>query len=104
MSLYAPFTPVDAGTNNIVANLTSANEALNIPANSGTKGWQVRVAALAAGAIAFIRFGVAGVVADAATDLPILPGATEIFSIGPGITHVAAISATGNTLYFTVGS
>ena len=56
----------------------------------------------AAGNIAFIRFG-GSTVEAAVTDVPILPGTVEVFTIQPSMTNVAAIGTVGTTLYFTAG-
>lgn len=70
---------------------------------ANTKNQQVRIAAPAGGQIAFIRFALAASAA-LVTDMPILPGTVEIFSIGEGITIVSAITATSTqTLYVTYG-
>lgn len=90
-----PFTPASTVSRSVTA--TTANVAL-----PGLTGNQVRVASSADNAIAFIRFG-ASTVEAAVTDMPILPGTVEVFTVQPSMSHVAAIGTTGTTLYFTAG-
>lgn len=76
---------------------TTAQVALGKPTN------QVRVVSASGGTIAFIKFGSDSTVTASVTDLPILPGAIEVFSIATTQTNVAAIGTSGTTLYFTSG-
>lgn len=93
-----PFTPGPTVT--LAVTETSARVAL--PA--GLSG-QVMITSAPNSALAFIQFGDSTVTADEATSTPILPTASYIFTIGPDVTHVAGICATGDTatLYFTRG-
>ncbi len=51
---------------------------------------------------AFIAFGASGVTA-ALTDTPVLAGVPRYFTLEPGQTHVAGITASGTAdLYFTL--
>jgi len=52
---------------------------------------------------ASIAFGVAGVTAPAANGYRVLPNSVEVVRIPFDATHVAAISAAGATLSFTLG-
>lgn len=94
-----PFTPGPTVTQTTAA--TNTTTPLPIPAGAGTMPRQVRIASLSANPIAFIKFGNSGVVATVA-DTPILPGATEVFTVSPDTTHVAAIGGVG-TMYYTIG-
>ena len=93
------FSPVGATVTRAVTT-TTANVALTTPAGSG--GFDVRLYNLGP-SLVFFRFGGSDVEATTAfTPLP--AGQTEVFSAGPGVTHVAAITATGTaTLYATTG-
>ena len=52
----------------------------------------------------FIEFGVSDVNAVTTTSLPLGAGAVEFFEIGPAVTHMAAVSASGSgTVYVTEG-
>lgn len=91
-----PFTP--GATVSLAVTTSTARIALPV-----TKGPQIRIASVAANAATFIRFGTVTVNA-AVTDVPILPGTVEVFTVPPGATHVAAITGTSTaTLYFTAG-
>lgn len=94
-----PFTPGE--TASLVTAATTANVALPKPFGSGAMARQLRIVSLAANPINFIKFGSSTVVA-ALTDTPILPGATEVFTVPTDATHVAAIGGAG-TMYFTAG-
>jgi|TARA_R110000868_G_scaffold392795_1_gene663575 FixJ family two-component response regulator len=66
------------------------------------KDYQVRVFNSAA-SIAFIRF-TAGASTAVTTDMPIPPGAVEVFSLNESQTHVSVILASGTgDVYFTSG-
>lgn len=97
MSNLAPFTP--GGTVSRAVTGTTANVALS----KGGRDQQVMVSSLAANAIAFIKFG-SSTVEAATTDTPILPGTQRIFTIGPDVTHMAAIGTNSTTLYATTGA
>lgn len=91
-----PFTPGASSTRAVTT--SSANVALT---RNGSE--QVLIFAPAANAVAFIKFGDSNVTA-AVTDIAIAPGFNRIFTIPPGATHVAAITAASTaTLYFTCG-
>ncbi len=90
-----PFTPGSTVSRTVTA--TTARVAL--PSLAGN---QVRVASPATNTVAFIKFGDATVEA-VGTDMPILPGTVEVFTVQPSFTNVAAIGTTGTTLYFTAG-
>ncbi len=53
----------------------------------------------------YIKFGTSGTVVTVATGIPVLSGNTVIFSVGPGVTHVACICDTTETgtIHFTPG-
>ena len=99
MQTTTPFTPDVAGTVAAPAVTTTTTFALPF-----TGEQQVMVSALAANTtVAFIRFGISTVTATTAVDTPILPGTVQMFSVGPATTHVAVVSASAATLYFTCG-
>lgn len=79
----------DAAAVNLAYNNTSANVAL--PAGC----LSYRIANNGSGGV-FIRFGVAGVTADATSGIFLGAGAAEAFEATPGITHVAALQVTGS--------
>lgn len=91
-----PFTP--GSTVTLSASGTTGRVAL--PA---TRGNQIRIANPAGGQIVFVKFGDSTVTA-AVTDTPVLVGATDIFTVPTGMTHVAGITSTSTaTVYFTAG-
>lgn len=94
-----PFTP--GQTVSLAVSATTSRVAL--PALSGN---QVRVVNPAGGQIAFIKFG-SSTVEAAVTDMPILPGTTQIFTLPAQTTgglNVAGITASSTaTVYFTAG-
>lgn len=95
-----PFTPAKNGTITVSATTTTGNSALKVPSARD----QVMVTNDAGGSTAFIEFGDSTVEAVAATSTPVLPGAAYIFTINPGMTHMAVITGTGTaTVYATVG-
>lgn len=52
----------------------------------------------------FVRFGTDNTVNAALTDVPLAPGAVEVFKVQGNMTYLAAISASGTgTLYATLG-
>lgn len=93
-----PFTPMTAGTVSRTVSGSTANVALA----QGGVNQVVMVTSLAANAIAFIEFGSSTVTAALATGTPILPGQTQKFTVGAGVTHMAAIGTAG-TLSVTSG-
>lgn len=94
-----PFTP--AGTVSLAADNNSDRVAL--PNNDNQYTIVVTAETSDTAEIVFIKFGNSSVTA-AVTDMPILPGSIQSFRIGPTLTHVAGITASGaNTLYFTAG-
>lgn len=93
-----PFTPVTTGT---VSRTVSGSSAAVALAKTGSPQ-TVLVQSPAANAVAFIEFGDSTVAAVAATGTPILPGAIMVFTVGPAVTHMAAIGSAG-TLYVTSG-
>lgn len=96
-----PFAPTGA-TVSRAATSTTASVAITSAA-LGQGGTCVRLHNIGPN-IAFVKFGVSGVEA-AATDLPIPVGVVEVFAIGPLVTHMAAICASGQTatVYCTPG-
>lgn len=95
-----PFTPT-GDTVNVAAISTTGNVALGT--FSGSAGASVRVYN-AGTATVFIAFGISTVEAVAATSMPVPAGAIEVFAVGPGVTHMAAITASSTaTVYATPG-
>lgn len=91
-----PFTP--AATVTVPVTTVTSRVALPTPKKN-----QVLVTNAAGGSLAFIKFGDLNVTA-AITDTPILPGTAYIFTIAPGVTHIAAITGTSTaTVYATLG-
>lgn len=99
--MILPFSPGPTSTLGVTA--ASGRVALATP-----RGAQIRVVSAPGGQTAFIKFGDSTVTA-AVTDMPILPGAIETFTVPLAtpqalFTHVAAITASSTaTLYFTSG-
>lgn len=57
-----------------------------------------------AGTVAFVRFGMDGVIAANATDLPVPPGQRVLVDAGPRVTYGSAVLASGTgSVYFTRG-
>lgn len=95
MPALAPFTP--GSTVILVVTGTSARIALPT-----TRGAQVRILSQSTNAILFVKFGDVTVTA-AVTDMPIIPGEVETFTIPPDATYAAAIGTTSTNVYFTCG-
>ncbi len=94
-----PFNPIATVT--LAATATSGRVAL--PGPTRIQQRTLRVAVIGAEA-AFLAFGDSAVTATTAASMPVLPGVVEVFSMVPGYTHVAAITATGNvTVSLTIG-
>ena len=90
-----PFTP--GGSATLAVTTSSARVALPT-----TGGMQVLIYS-AGTAASFIKFGDSTVTA-AVTDIAIPSGFNRIFTIPPGVTHVAGITAASTaTVYFTRG-
>jgi len=95
------FTPYGLATMAVSATTSTASGALNLP-SAPHAGTTVRIHN-AASVVVFIKFGDSTVTA-ATTNMPIPAGGTEVFQIGPSVTHIAAITASGSgTLYATTG-
>jgi hypothetical protein len=95
-----PFTALGA-TVNLAVTTTTGSVALTAVGSQG--GMEVRLYN-AGTATVFVNFGISTVAATAAAGFPLPAGAIEIFSVGPGVTHVAAITAASTaTLYATSG-
>jgi hypothetical protein len=102
MSMSQPFTPAiptvnatsGAGSSSAAVAMTKVannRQVLVTSASGGTQG------------TAFIRFGASTVQADA-TDMPILPGTAQIFTLGAGQTHFAVFAAAATQVYVTSGN
>jgi hypothetical protein len=97
--MLTPFTPLGA-TVNIAANTSTGNVALTTMNDLGGK--DVRVYNAGAATV-FVNFGISTVTA-ATTDMPVPAGAIEVITVGPAVTHAAAITSAGTaTVYFTSG-
>lgn len=90
------FRPLPAGTTAI--SVTTSSAATPLPANT----MQYRLFNAGSGQVSF-EFGTSGVTASASTGTPIPAGATEVFSVLPGVTHIATIGSAAATLYVTAG-
>jgi hypothetical protein len=95
------FSPVGTNTTAVSCSTSSANGALNLP--SATYGG-ASVRLYNSGSVTvFVQFGNSSVAATT-SHMPIPAGAAESFQIGPGVTHVAGITASSTaTLYATPG-
>lgn len=92
------FTPIGT-TKNITASATTSRVAIPVFTESRT----VR-AYNGTDVVVFLEFGISTVEAATATSMPVGPGGTEFFEVGPAVTHVAGITtAGGGTVYFTEG-
>lgn len=100
MAAESPFTPTGATVT--LSPTSSSNGAAVSGLPSGANSGVLRVVN-AGPNVAFFRWSNASATA-VTTDMPILPGAVEVFSVG-NCTHVAAICATGSaTVYVTPGN
>lgn len=102
MAALSAFT--QSGTTvSVTPTTTTGALALTIPGWAG--GSAVRVKNLTDVTV-FINFGISTVTAVLTTSMPIGTGDTEVFQIGPAVTHVAHIITTGvatGKIYFTPG-
>jgi hypothetical protein len=95
-----PFTPLGASVS-LAVTTTTGSVALTAVGDQG--GMEVRLYN-AGSATVFVNFGISTVVATTAAGFPLPSGAIEIFTVGPAVTHVAALTASGTaTLYATSG-
>lgn len=99
MASLEPFCP---GATVSLACTTSSDR---VALSRGTGNtYQVMVTAPAGGALTFIKFGSSTVTA-AATDTPILPGTSRVFTVSTVFTHMAGITgASTQTIYATAGA
>lgn len=99
MTMMPPFTPgptVSGSSNNV----STAAIALGAPTGEHK---QVRVS-VASGALGFIAFGDSAMAAASATNgTPILPGSSQIFTLGAAITHFRFFAASTTVVYCTTG-
>jgi hypothetical protein len=94
------FSPVGA-TVNLTAGTTTGSVALT--AFPGNGGADIRVHN-AGSVVAFINFGGSTVAATTAAGMPLAASNTAVFSVGPGVTHLAAITASSTAVvYATTG-
>lgn len=106
MSLL-PFSPLLSDTTKLTATNVTGSAALTLPTTeggfaSGAPGARHVRICNAGSVIVFIQLGDSTVAATTAK-MPILPGGTEILTLG-GATYVAAITASGSAdVYFTPG-
>lgn len=98
MTMMPPFTP---GATVLLDDVTTSE---SIALGKPTGGQQVLITSPAGGtqALAFIKFGDSTVVATA-SDTPILPGTSQIFTVPSSATHVAAFSGAATDIYVTSG-
>jgi hypothetical protein len=82
-------------TVSISATDTSGSIAISVPGGGG----QVRVAVgdIAGAAWIYIKFGETGLTATSA-DIAMLPNTVEVFTVGRGVTHIAAITDSGTAV------
>ena len=94
------FSPYGTDTTSVSVSGTTASGALNLPTQPMTSSVRVFNAA---SVTVFIQFGISTVEATTA-NMPIPAGGVETFEIGPAVTHIAGITASGSgTLYATTG-
>lgn len=99
MSFALAFSPTG---DNVTASLNTSSQTFALPGDS-TVAATMRVYNAGAAPIFFITGPSAAVTADA-LDVFVAPGATEVFNIPVGHTHVAALIATATgTAYFQRG-
>jgi len=91
----SPFTP--GSTVNLVSTGTSG--AVALPKSSNQQVLVTNISSV----LIFVEFGISTVAATTTASMPIPPTSSRIITIGPGATHVAAISASTATCYFTGG-
>ena len=87
-------------------NLTAGTTSGAVAIATGSNGPGVAIIRIRnAGTVdAFVEFGASGVTATLAASAPVAPGTVEAFRVPQGVTHAAAITASGSTVvYFTPG-
>lgn len=95
------FTPYGLDTVSLSATTTTGSVELNLRSGS-IAGAVVRVYNDGPDTV-FVQFGGSSVAATT-SNMPVPSGAIETFSIGPKITHMAGITASGTaTVYVTAG-
>jgi len=96
-----PFLPDKAVTVTVSATTSSSRGAITF---AGSKATFPQARVYNAGSVAvFVEFGSSTVAATTA-DMPIAPGAVEVFTLEDGDTHMAAITASSSaSVYVTAG-
>jgi hypothetical protein len=95
-----PFTALGATVNLAVTNTTGS---VALTAIGDQAGMEVRLYN-AGSATVFVNFGISTVAATTTAGMPLPSGAIEVLTVGPGVTYVAALTASGTaTLYATSG-
>lgn len=100
----SPFTPIGP-TVSVTANTPTPGSVQVLPGDViGSQGeYQLRVVNPVGNPMVFLKFG-GSAVAAAATDIPMLPGTIEVFSLSSAQQFMSALSATGSgTVYATLG-
>lgn len=93
------FNPVEDGTVSISASTSSSRIQVQSVVTTNS---HVRIVNTGAVTI-FIKRGVDNTVVATTSDIPIMPGTIEVFTLA-GYTYIAAITASGTgTIYFTPG-
>jgi hypothetical protein len=95
-----PFTALGA-TVSLAVDGTTDRVALTAIGDQG--GMEVRLYNAGTETV-FVNFGISTVEATTAAGMPVPSGAIEVHTVGPAVTHVAALTASGTaTLYATSG-
>lgn len=98
-----PFESLGQDTQAIAVTTSSAATAITLPSGVGPGGWTLRVEGDAS-AVVYIKFGASTVTVTTSNGMGIKAGSVESIGIGPGITHIACIVASGTaTLRITAG-
>lgn len=106
MTGLMPFQPMDVASTKVTATGSSANGVLaHAAANQiSTMPGAVTCRVYNSGTvIAWVKFGTDNTLAAATTDMPIPPGAVEVFSIGAKSWAAAITGGTSVDVYFTPG-
>lgn len=108
------FSPYGSNTVAVSVSGTHAEGTLSFPgstsdlsSSSGTRSFNIAGTSVriynSTAVIVFIQFGTSATAATT-SHMPIPPGATEMFQLGPSVTTISAITSGGTgTLYATTG-
>jgi hypothetical protein len=97
-----PFAPGATYTLSAGSSVPASQKLWDLPSGAAIKR-QVRIASPTGNPVIYVAFGASGVVATA-SNMPIVGGSLEVFTVPESSNYISALSASGApTLYVTAG-